>query len=96
MILVSSRPSVVWASLMHIVDCCSLGADPTHLTTVAVDRLQAELAKDGREPAEPSSFKVPKKAPAGTGRSAFSQSLTKKKGQELEVQSKLTLMFVLL
>ncbi|CAD6250873.1 unnamed protein product [Miscanthus lutarioriparius] len=57
----------------------SLGADPSRLASVAVDRLQAELAKDGREPAEPSSFKVPKKAPAGTGRSAFSQSLTKKK-----------------
>jgi ATP-dependent Clp protease ATP-binding subunit ClpC len=61
-----------------------LGADPSHLASVAVDRLQAELAKDGRDPAEPSSFKVPKKAPAAAGRSAFSQSLTKKKGQELE------------
>lgn len=81
---------------MYVVDCCSLGADPSQLTSVAVDRLQAELAKDGREPAAASSFKVPKKAPGGTGRSAFSHSLTKKKGQELEVQPKFTLTFVLL
>lgn len=84
----------LFGPLMYIADCCSLGADPSHLTSVAADRLQAELVKDGREPAEPSSFKVPKKAPAGTGRSAFSHSLTKKKGQELEVQSNLT--FVIL
>ncbi|KAG2658782.1 hypothetical protein PVAP13_1KG308600 [Panicum virgatum] len=57
----------------------SLGADPSQLASVAVDRLQAELAKDGRDPAGAPSFKVPEKAPAAAGRSAFSQSLTKKK-----------------
>ncbi|KAG2651297.1 chaperone protein ClpD1, chloroplastic-like [Panicum virgatum] len=57
----------------------SLGADPSQLSSVAVDRLQAELAKDGRDPAGAPSFKVPEKAPAAAGRSAFSQSLTKKK-----------------
>jgi len=71
-----------------------LGADPSQLASVAVDRLQAELAKDGRDPAGAPSFKVPEKAPAAAGRSAFSQSLTKKKGLEPAVSSELTLMFV--
>ncbi|KAK3154228.1 hypothetical protein QOZ80_2BG0187930 [Eleusine coracana subsp. coracana] len=57
----------------------SLGADPSQLSSVAVTRLQGELAKDGRDPAGASSFKVPEKAPAGAGRSAFSKSLGKKK-----------------
>ncbi|CAN6231918.1 unnamed protein product [Urochloa humidicola] len=57
----------------------SLGADPSQLSSVAVDRLQAELAKDGRDPAGAPSFKVPEKAPAAAGRSAFTQSLNKKK-----------------
>uniref|UniRef100_A0A0E0NFQ8 Clp R domain-containing protein n=1 Tax=Oryza rufipogon TaxID=4529 RepID=A0A0E0NFQ8_ORYRU len=57
----------------------SLGADPSQLASVALTRLQAELAKDGREPAGASSFKVPKKSPAGAGRSAFSKSLNSKK-----------------
>jgi ATP-dependent Clp protease ATP-binding subunit ClpC len=56
-----------------------LGADPSQLASVALTRLQAELAKDGREPAGASSFKVPKKSPAGAGRSAFSKSLNSKK-----------------
>jgi len=73
-----------------------LGADPSQLASVAVDRLQAELAKDGRDPAGAPSFKVPEKAPAAAGRSAFSQSLTKKKGPEPAVSSELTLMFALL
>ncbi|XP_025879360.1 chaperone protein ClpD1, chloroplastic isoform X1 [Oryza sativa Japonica Group] len=57
----------------------SLGADPSQLASVALTRLQAELAKDCREPAGASSFKVPKKSPAGAGRSAFSKSLNSKK-----------------
>ncbi|KAF0891946.1 hypothetical protein E2562_011333 [Oryza meyeriana var. granulata] len=57
----------------------SLGADPSQLASVALTRLQGELAKDGREPEGASSFKVPKKSPAGAGRSAFSRSLNTKK-----------------
>ncbi|CAM0945742.1 unnamed protein product [Alopecurus aequalis] len=57
----------------------SLGADPSQLVSVALSRLQAELAKDGRDPAGASSFKVPEKSPAGAGRSAFTKSLSKKK-----------------
>ncbi|XP_006647324.2 chaperone protein ClpD1, chloroplastic [Oryza brachyantha] len=57
----------------------SLGADPTQLASVALTRLQGELAKDGREPAGASSFKVTKKSPAEAGRSAFSKSLNTKK-----------------
>ena len=62
--------------------CCSLGADPSQLASVALIRLQGELAKDGRDPAGASSYKVPEKSPAVAGRSAFTKSLTKKKGQE--------------
>ncbi|KAK1617134.1 hypothetical protein QYE76_022651 [Lolium multiflorum] len=57
----------------------SLGADPSQLASVALIRLQGELAKDGRDPAGASSFKVPEKAPAGAGRSAFNKSLGGKK-----------------
>ncbi|KQJ99678.1 chaperone protein ClpD1, chloroplastic [Brachypodium distachyon] len=57
----------------------SLGADPSQLASVALARLQGELAKDGRDPAGASSFKVPEKSPAGAGRSAFTKSLSKKK-----------------
>lgn len=69
-------------SSINVVFCYSLGADPSQLASVALTRLQAELAKDGRDPAGASSFKVPEKSPAGTGRSAFSKSLNKKKGEE--------------
>jgi ATP-dependent Clp protease ATP-binding subunit ClpC len=57
----------------------SLGADPSQLASVALIRLQGELAKDGRDPAGASSYKVPEKAPAGAGRSAFNKSLGGKK-----------------
>jgi ATP-dependent Clp protease ATP-binding subunit ClpC len=67
----------------------SLGADPSQLASIALTRLQAELAKDGRDPEGASSFQVPEKAPAGTGKSAFTKSLSKKKGQDLAVASKL-------
>jgi ATP-dependent Clp protease ATP-binding subunit ClpC len=59
-----------------------LGADPSQLASVALIRLQGELAKDGRDPAGASSYKVPEKSPAGAGRSAFNKSLGGKKGQE--------------
>ncbi|KAM0866076.1 hypothetical protein ACQ4PT_042870 [Festuca glaucescens] len=57
----------------------SLGADPSQLASVALIRLQGELAKDGRDPVGASSFKVPEKSPAGAGRSAFNKSLGGKK-----------------
>ncbi|XP_047081613.1 chaperone protein ClpD1, chloroplastic-like [Lolium rigidum] len=57
----------------------SLGADPSQLASVALIRLQGELAKDGRDPAGASAYKVPEKAPAGAGRSAFNKSLGGKK-----------------
>ncbi|XP_051217136.1 chaperone protein ClpD1, chloroplastic [Lolium perenne] len=57
----------------------SLGADPSQLASVALIRLQGELAKDGRDPAGASSYKVPEKSPAGAGRSAFNKSLGGKK-----------------
>jgi ATP-dependent Clp protease ATP-binding subunit ClpC len=73
---------------MNITDCCSLGADYNQLSSIAVNRLQGELAKDGRDPAAAASLKVPQKAPAGAaGRSAFSKSLGKKKGRDLAVSS---------
>jgi hypothetical protein len=84
-------PFNIGTILMNIIDCCSLGADSNQLSSIAVNRLQRELAKDGRDPAAASSFKVPQKAPAGAaGRSAFSKSLGKKKGQNLAVSSAYT------
>jgi len=56
-----------------------LGADPSQLASVAVTRLQEEMSKDGRDPAGASALRVPEKAPAAAGRSAFSKSLSKKK-----------------
>lgn len=79
-----------------------MGADPSQLASVAVTRLHEELAKDGRDPAGASSFKVPEKAPAGAGagRSAFSKSLSKKKGQESPIRvsnkKKVTYFYVLM
>jgi hypothetical protein len=44
------------------ISICSLGADLKQLSSVAIARIHGELAKDGREPASPSSFNIREKS----------------------------------
>uniref|UniRef100_A0A0D3FVG6 Clp R domain-containing protein n=1 Tax=Oryza barthii TaxID=65489 RepID=A0A0D3FVG6_9ORYZ len=57
----------------------SLGVDSSQLAKQALNRVQGELAKDGREPVGLSSFKVREKFTPGGGKSAIVKYSNKKK-----------------
>ncbi|MQL78586.1 hypothetical protein Taro_011016 [Colocasia esculenta] len=57
----------------------SLGADLNHLASVALARLQGELAKDGREPAAAAPHKLRERSPTGKSTVARSSEKTKEK-----------------